>query len=419
MAVSSLPLSFIPYCMTHDPGNQRIYVGGYTKVGANYSAAIAAIDTSTRPMTILDTHFYDTGVSPYNYVMGLTYYNGYLYAGGGKPNPYRATAFVRKIQADNLSNVVWTYTKSINPSESYHIFTDFFIEGSYVYGVGFYSISGGAGNAGWHVRLDESTGAEQWINPGLYSGCYSVMDAGTYLHVFGSGGGLRTIWRVTKTTGSYLTLGDPGARRYYSFNWPCERSGKYYVPGRWDGVPGGTYTKMGLAKIDKANLSAGSMTFDWQEARDFSPGAPYSYQLSFAAVLVPETTPPYNHGILLAGSYSGTATTYEKTGIYRYRADDVGGKVLAWSTSATDGPMFYTCLKYDNVNAELAYYFFISRYIYGPTSYTGIFEVRKLSDGALSNWEDIPISGPTMDQIMKHGKWFNGGTFQGFWLGWR
>ena len=27
--------------------------------------------------------------------------------------------------------------------------------------------------------------------------------------------------------------------------------------------------------------------------------------------------------------------------------------------------------------------------------------------------------GPTMDQIMKHGKWFNGGTFQGFWLGWR
>jgi hypothetical protein len=36
--------------------------------------------------------------------------------------------------------------------------------------------------------------------------------------------------------------------------------------------------------------------------------------------------------------------------------------------------------------------------------------------------EAIPLftpTGPTMDQIMKHGKWFNGGTYQGFWLGWR
>jgi len=29
------------------------------------------------------------------------------------------------------------------------------------------------------------------------------------------------------------------------------------------------------------------------------------------------------------------------------------------------------------------------------------------------------VPGPTMDQIMRGGKWFNGGTFQGFWLGWR
>jgi hypothetical protein len=27
--------------------------------------------------------------------------------------------------------------------------------------------------------------------------------------------------------------------------------------------------------------------------------------------------------------------------------------------------------------------------------------------------------GPTMLDIMRHGKWFGGGTFQGFWLGWR
>ena len=53
----------------------------------------------------------------------------------------------------------------------------------------------------------------------------------------------------------------------------------------------------------------------------------------------------------------------------------------------------------------------------------GVFDVTfNFSGGPITKLAYITVtgsSGPTMDQIMRNGKWFNGGTYQGFWLGWR
>ena len=333
------------------------------------------------------------------YPRSCRYCGGNVYIGGYQKYRVTSSPLVEwngiRVESRNASTgtLNWMRRHPLVPAKSYS-FGDIAVDPGGVYVCWSETVSG---HNQWVMeKWNIVTGLTEWSKtyvPVQHADVYGIAEYGDSIYVTGG-------WTAADT---FAVRVEKRLKSDGSLTWGVtDFSADYFFFSRDIGIDSEdlaiyinlvSYSYSGGVKLQKRLMSSGAIIWTQVIADSKESPIPKISTETFSAT----------GGVLIAG--------YDKTTVPTYSS-----WYMEWKDVAPAYDMLLTCHAVNSTGNQL-----LGIRNRSTGAYYTSQEYVKTSE-VLSGIEAIPLftpAGPTMDQIMKHGKWFNGGTYQGFWLGWR